>query len=266
MKLCPVCQARAFDDAETCYGCLHRFGEARSFPQNGVAGGRPLAVPPVSPEEGRKPAGRRIVQDAGCPSPSADPSRIPAASEDARAREGCRAESLERGGCRVLQRAAAPAAGACPLSQARLCAGTVPLGCSGWAIRFEVPGAPLAAGTQGTSGAGGSAGLGVARDAGGICGGVGPDAAAWLEEPDQALAGEAESLAIFIDPPARRRQHERPAVPARAAKAVSRREDEPRGMHGARHAGTQGMHEAAASARPAACGQRPRVAAEAALP
>ena len=27
MKTCPVCQAVAFDDAETCFGCMHRFGE-----------------------------------------------------------------------------------------------------------------------------------------------------------------------------------------------------------------------------------------------
>ena len=27
MKVCPVCGARAFDDAATCYGCLHRFDE-----------------------------------------------------------------------------------------------------------------------------------------------------------------------------------------------------------------------------------------------
>lgn len=25
MKVCPVCSSRAFDDANTCYGCLHRF-------------------------------------------------------------------------------------------------------------------------------------------------------------------------------------------------------------------------------------------------
>ena len=25
MRVCPVCHARAFDDAEVCYGCLHRF-------------------------------------------------------------------------------------------------------------------------------------------------------------------------------------------------------------------------------------------------
>ena len=32
MKTCPVCAAKAFDDAEVCYGCLHRFeeGEART--------------------------------------------------------------------------------------------------------------------------------------------------------------------------------------------------------------------------------------------
>ena len=30
MKTCPVCRARAFEDAEVCYGCLHRFdGDGR---------------------------------------------------------------------------------------------------------------------------------------------------------------------------------------------------------------------------------------------
>lgn len=28
MKTCPVCNARAFDDMDVCYGCLHRFDEA----------------------------------------------------------------------------------------------------------------------------------------------------------------------------------------------------------------------------------------------
>ena len=27
MKTCPTCGARAFDDAEVCFGCLHRYGE-----------------------------------------------------------------------------------------------------------------------------------------------------------------------------------------------------------------------------------------------
>lgn len=27
MKECPVCHAKAFDDAEVCYGCLHRYVE-----------------------------------------------------------------------------------------------------------------------------------------------------------------------------------------------------------------------------------------------
>lgn len=32
MKTCPICHARAFDDAEVCYGCLHRFADDRSAP------------------------------------------------------------------------------------------------------------------------------------------------------------------------------------------------------------------------------------------
>ena len=27
MKVCPVCHARCFDDMETCFGCMHRFGD-----------------------------------------------------------------------------------------------------------------------------------------------------------------------------------------------------------------------------------------------
>ena len=27
MKTCPTCGARAFDDAEVCFGCLHRYEE-----------------------------------------------------------------------------------------------------------------------------------------------------------------------------------------------------------------------------------------------
>lgn len=38
MKTCPTCGARAFDDAEVCYGCLHRYekGECRSESGPGV--------------------------------------------------------------------------------------------------------------------------------------------------------------------------------------------------------------------------------------
>lgn len=30
MKTCPVCQAKAFDDAAICYGCMHRFNEEKA--------------------------------------------------------------------------------------------------------------------------------------------------------------------------------------------------------------------------------------------
>ena len=38
MKTCPVCRAGAFDDAEVCYGCLHRFsqGDAQAFVASSV--------------------------------------------------------------------------------------------------------------------------------------------------------------------------------------------------------------------------------------
>lgn len=59
MKTCPTCGARAFDDAEVCFGCLHRYGDeparqpdAASAPVAMAAGGRcptsrPEATPPI---------------------------------------------------------------------------------------------------------------------------------------------------------------------------------------------------------------------------
>ena len=51
MRVCPVCHARAFDDAEVCYGCMHRFSskEPAAAPMPGSAhkGG---AVGPLSQE------------------------------------------------------------------------------------------------------------------------------------------------------------------------------------------------------------------------
>ena len=32
MKTCPVCRAVAFDDAEVCFGCMHRFEEGAAEP------------------------------------------------------------------------------------------------------------------------------------------------------------------------------------------------------------------------------------------
>lgn len=31
MKVCPVCKARAFDDADVCYGCLYSYDEEDLF-------------------------------------------------------------------------------------------------------------------------------------------------------------------------------------------------------------------------------------------
>ena len=51
MRVCPVCHARAFDDAEVCYSCMHRFSskEPAAAPMPGSAhkGG---AVGPLSQE------------------------------------------------------------------------------------------------------------------------------------------------------------------------------------------------------------------------
>ena len=38
MKQCPICHARTFDDAVTCYGCLHEFTEADNAAATGPEG------------------------------------------------------------------------------------------------------------------------------------------------------------------------------------------------------------------------------------
>lgn len=50
MKRCPICQSVAFDDAATCYGCLHEFNpadgdrpDAKSFSRAAV----PAEAPPA---------------------------------------------------------------------------------------------------------------------------------------------------------------------------------------------------------------------------
>ena len=45
MKTCPVCNARAFDDAEVCYGCMYRFGEEPE-----AVGNAPTPSPQEPPE------------------------------------------------------------------------------------------------------------------------------------------------------------------------------------------------------------------------
>lgn len=48
MKTCPICKAKAFDDAAVCYGCMHRFGE------------KPEQVLPIAPQHA--PKGRAIAR------------------------------------------------------------------------------------------------------------------------------------------------------------------------------------------------------------
>lgn len=54
MKTCPTCGARAFDDAEVCFGCLHRYGDEPTRPPDAA----PTPVPMAMAAGGRCPASR----------------------------------------------------------------------------------------------------------------------------------------------------------------------------------------------------------------
>lgn len=60
MKTCPVCHAGAFDDAQVCFVCLHRFDE---LAEGGFSGGSPLAA---APEGKPDAAAADEAQGTGC--------------------------------------------------------------------------------------------------------------------------------------------------------------------------------------------------------
>lgn len=69
MKTCPVCRAGAFDDAEVCYGCLHRFsqGDAQAF-----------VAPSVASAPNSSESGGAVGVDVACEGQGGARSREPA--------------------------------------------------------------------------------------------------------------------------------------------------------------------------------------------
>ena len=63
MKTCPTCGARAFDDAEVCFGCLHRYEEEPvrpnvampTMPSSPGTGHCPTLRPKAAPAEPKAP-------------------------------------------------------------------------------------------------------------------------------------------------------------------------------------------------------------------
>ena len=49
MKQCPICQSLAFDDAATCYGCLHEFSDDDAVFVNPELAPAPMAVASDAP-------------------------------------------------------------------------------------------------------------------------------------------------------------------------------------------------------------------------
>ena len=45
MKSCPICGARAFDDAAVCYGCLHRFADEEAPVEDGMPAAMEASCP-----------------------------------------------------------------------------------------------------------------------------------------------------------------------------------------------------------------------------
>lgn len=108
MKICPVCAARAFDDAPICYGCLHRFaeGEGGAVREKGPLAGSSAAqgVEPAPSSVGRRTVPPRPPAVSGLPSlPAALPDRPVrvAEGEVPREREGLADPAASRRGERT---------------------------------------------------------------------------------------------------------------------------------------------------------------------
>lgn len=163
MKTCPVCKARTFDDAEVCYGCMHRFGSTPTEvladagnwePEEGLGLGQLAAHEAKtlvgSPAEERRVAGHAALVEVSTPT-----------KEGASGEEGVRSEgrhAAERARCpddasaqeprrrELTRRDAQPVEGALrrstrvdPVRRARR--DSVPFDGAGWIVRFELPGA-----------------------------------------------------------------------------------------------------------------------------
>ena len=114
MKTCPICGARAFDDAEVCFGCLHRYGEEPAEPRPKVAA--PGVVPAAMPASVAKPpSAMQAVPGRRCP--AMRPEGL--GGDLAPGRAGCE----EAPSAPAKQRPAAP-----------------PRDGAGWTVRFELPG------------------------------------------------------------------------------------------------------------------------------
>ena len=68
MKVCPVCKARSFDDAQVCYGCLHKFTQQE---MSAYQPPRPVAQA-ASGGSDSFAAGNAVSQLSGC-APAAQP-------------------------------------------------------------------------------------------------------------------------------------------------------------------------------------------------
>ena len=119
MKTCPVCHARAFDDAEVCFGCLHRFAAAdpnvprAAMPKPGsIRGASPAAAGGASAVEGSASAMAAAETAPSTSAAAAASSAIPASSAFARTSGSVSG----RMGLSVTPSAAMPSAAASPAS------------------------------------------------------------------------------------------------------------------------------------------------------
>ena len=163
MKTCPVCKARTFDDAEVCYGCMHRFGSTPTEvladaggwePEEGVSLGRLAAhetKPQMeSPAEEERVAGHAALVEAPVPDKEGTSGEHDVRSEGRHAAERARCLSggisAQESRRELTHREAQPVEGtlrrstrADPVRRARR--DSVPFDGAGWIVRFELPGA-----------------------------------------------------------------------------------------------------------------------------
>ena len=119
MKTCPVCHARAFDDAEVCFGCLHRFAAAElntpraAIPKPGsTRGASPAAEGGAIAAEGAASAMAAVETAPSTSAAAAASSAIPASSAFARTSGSVSG----RMGLSATPSAAMPSAAASPAS------------------------------------------------------------------------------------------------------------------------------------------------------
>lgn len=138
MKMCPVCRARTFDDAEVCYGCLHRFADEK------MPGGEAASEAEWEPDDAVRRSFEAHLADGAKKTEPHTGKHAQLREEERRRGEALPAAKLVEPDAalrrsKITRRSDAVSRRA---TSAQVASPVAPFDQAGWVVRFELPGSP----------------------------------------------------------------------------------------------------------------------------